>query len=345
MLTTSGTHLMMSGATYRDVGVDAYEIGTYWGVNAGCGAMLTDSELNAFFAGLPPQTMVRVWVFQGSMAINVRTGQLDWRPLDRLFNAAAAHGDLLIASLGNQDGTCDDGHWKDIPWYTGGSRLSYGTDWEGTNPISYWSYLQQIVPRYANSPALGMWEPINEPEATTCTAKGAGPGSCQLSCPNESAAASALRSFFDTVGGEIHALDPHHLVEAGFLGGGQCGTQGHDFQYVGASSGIDVLSYHDYYAPGASLGGDQWNGIGLRIQQAGALGKPIIAGEIGITAGPQPGCLSVASRATDFGSKISTQSKAGAAVFLSWDWVPATASPCGYDMAPGDPYLRQLGRF
>ena len=33
-----------------------------------------------------------------------------------------------------------------------------------------------------------------------------------------------------------------------------------DYQYVSASPGIDVLSYHDYYGP-AALGGDQWNGL------------------------------------------------------------------------------------
>ena len=94
-------------------------------------------------------------------------------------------------------------------------------------------------------------------------------------------AASALRYFFDTVGAEIHALDPKHLVESGLLGGGQCGTQGSDYQYVSASPGIDVLSYHDYYGP-AALGGDQWNGLAVRFAQMAALGKPIIAGEVGL---------------------------------------------------------------
>ena len=53
--------------------------------------------------------------------------------------------------------------------------------------------------------------------------------------PNESVAAAALRHFFDVVGEEIHTLDPNHLVENGFLGGGQCGTESSDYQYVSAS--------------------------------------------------------------------------------------------------------------
>ena len=99
---------------------------------------------------------------------------------------------------------------------------------------------------------------------------------------DEAVAAAALRHFFDVVGAEIHALDPNHLVENGMLGGGQCGTESNDYEYVSASPGIDVLSYHDYYTTGPPIGGDQWNGISVRLAQAGTLGKPIIAGESGL---------------------------------------------------------------
>ena len=40
-----------------------------------------------------------------------------------------------------------------------------------------------------------------------------------------------------------------------------------DYQSVGASPGIDVLSVHDYYGS-ALLGGDQWNGLAERFAQA-----------------------------------------------------------------------------
>ena len=68
------------------------------------------------------------------------------------------------------------------------------------------------------------------------------------------------------------------------MGGGECGAAGSDYEYVSASPGVDVLSYHDYYV-GAPMGGDQWNGIAIRIAQAVALDKPIIAGEMGLDAG------------------------------------------------------------
>ena len=66
--------------------------------------------------------------------------------------------------------------------------------------------------RYKNSPALGMWEPMGEAEASACAAQFQ-PTSCSghQTCPSESAAAEALRYFYDTVGGEIHTLDPNRL--------------------------------------------------------------------------------------------------------------------------------------
>jgi hypothetical protein len=182
---------------------------------------------------------------------------------------------------------------------------------------------------------------MSEAEASTCPDADQ-PADCSghQTCPDEQAAAAALRHFFDVVGGEVHALDPDHLVESGLLGGGQCGTQGADYQYVSASPGIDVLSYHDYY-DGSPMGGDQWNGIALRLRQAAALDKPIIAGEVGIVAGAG-GCPSPAERSSAFEAKASAQLAAGASGLLAWDWVPAPSPSCGYDIGPGDPLLSTM---
>ena len=339
----AGTHLVLNGSTYRFLGVNAYEAATQWGTNAGCGAMLTDAQLDELFSSLAPDSLVRIWVFQGSMAINVHSGQLDWGPLDRVFAAAAAHGQRLIAVLADQGGTCDGDRWQDLSWYQGGFRSADNspspTGGSGLTPMSYWDYLQAVVSRYAASPALGMWEPISEAEASTCPPQDE-PADCggHQTCPDESAAAEALRSFFDTVGGEIHTLDPRHLVESGLLGGGQCGTRGADYQYVSASPGIDVLSYHDYYGE-AAMGGDRWNGVAVRLGQAAALGKPVIGGEVGMNAGTAPGCPSLTGRSGSFRAKVEAQLGAGSSGLLEWDWVPAPSSSCTYDVGPGDPLL------
>ena len=154
----------------------------------------------------------------------------------------------------------------------------------GMDPLSYWDYVQDIVSRYKNSPALGMWEPMSEGGPSTCPAQYQ-PANCMghAVCEDEATSAQAFRHFFDVVGGEIHTLDPNHLVESGILGSGQCGTNTSDYQYVSASPGIDVLSYHDYYPQ--PIGGDQWNGVAVRLAQSVALHKPIIAGEMGELAG------------------------------------------------------------
>jgi len=347
---SSGGHLVLDGQTYRFVGVNAYELVTDWGTNAGCGAMVSNAELNAFFASLRPNSLVRIWAFQGSMGIDVKTHQLDWGPLDRVFSAAAAHGQRLIVSLADQGGTCDNGHWQDPAWYDGGFMDVFNspssTDGRGLTPLSYWGYLQAIVTQFRSSPALGMWEPISEPEASTCPSQYQ-PLDCagHQTCPNQALAGRALRHFFDVVGAEIHALDPNHLVEDGTLGGGQCGTAGGEYEFVSGSPGIDVLSYHDYYPGSVLIGGDQWNGLGVRFRQAAALNKPIMAGEMGMEAGPGPGCTSLSTRTNEVTARVTAQVSAGSSGVLVWDWVPELTSPCAFDIAPGDPVLSALASY
>jgi mannan endo-1,4-beta-mannosidase len=343
----SGGQLVLNGVPQRVVGVNAYELATDWGTNAGCGPMLSNAQLNAFFASLPANSLVRFWAFQGSMAINIKTHQIDWAPLDRVFAAAAAHGQRLIVSLTDQGGTCDNGHWQDPSWYEGGFTNVFNspstTDGRGLTPLSYWDYLQAIVTQFRSSPALGMWEPISEPEASTCPSKFE-PVDCSghQTCPNEEVAAQALRHFFDVVGAEIHTLDPSHLVEDGMIGSGQCGTAGTDYQYVSASPGIDVLSYHDYYVGSALLGGDPWNGLGARFRQAAELDKPILGGEMGIEGGRGARCVSLRRRSREFSARMKAQIAAGSSGVLLWDWMPNRTARCSFDIAPGDPALRVM---
>ncbi|MGO9027632.1 MAG: beta-mannosidase [Acidimicrobiales bacterium] len=348
-LGVSGGRLVLDGMSYRVLGVNAYEIGTEWGTDAGCGGMLSDAQLNAFFASLPPRSLVRFWAFEGSMAVNVITHQIDWGPLDRIFAAAAAHHQLLVPSLTGQSGGCDNQHWQDPSWYEGGFTQVFddptAPDGATMAPLSYWQYMQAIVTRYRSSPALGMWEPISEPEASTCPAQYQPDGcSGHQTCPDETAAAAALRHFFDVVGGEIHRLDPRHLVESGTLGSGQCGTQGSDYAYVSASPGIDVLSYHDYYASTETIGGDQWNGIGVRIDEAAELGKPIIGGEMGYApVTGVPSCPDPTERGSELDTKVRAQVDAGSSGVLLWDWVPVRAAACNDDIVPGDHLLQTVG--
>ena len=324
VITASGDHLILNKRFYQFVGVNAYEIATDWGVNGSCGTMESNAQLDDLFASLPPNSLVRFWAWQGSAAINIHTHQLDWAPLDRVFSTATTYHQRLIVVLGGQSGACDGGNWKDPTWYDGGFMQVQNAT--GLTPLSYWDYLQAIVTRYRNSPALGMWEPMSEPEASTCPPQYQ-PSNCggHQTCPDEAVAEAALIHFFDTVGGDIHSLDPTHLVESGMIGSGQCGTSGPDYESVSASPGINVLSYHDY--DGATpVGGDQWNGLALRFREAAALVKPIIGGEVGLMAGTGQGCTSPQARVAEFRLKEDDQLQAGSSGLLVWDWEPTPPS-------------------
>jgi len=345
-ITVSGQNLETGGVPTKFTGVNAYELATSWGTNAGCGGMETEAQIASLFSSLGPDSMVRFWAFQGTLATNPATGQIDWAPIDQVFYLAAQYHVYLVPAITDQGGACDGGHWQDPSWYAGGFQDVFNSpsnsNGRGLTPLSYWTYMQELVSRYKNSPALGLWEPISEPEASTC-ASAYQPTNCSghQTCPDESAAATDLTSFFDTVGGEIHTLDPVHPVEAGFLGGGQCGTQGTDYQSVGASPGVDVLSVHDYYGA-VRLGGDRWNGIAVRFFQAAAIDKPIITGEVGILAGTGASCVSFDQRAAELITKRHAQFAAGSSAFLVWNWVLDPLGSCSYNTGPGDPLLGSL---
>jgi hypothetical protein len=340
-ITAQGQSLEIGGVPTKFTGLNAYQLATDWGTNTGCGGTTTTAQMDAFFSSLHPGSLVRFWAFQGTLATNVSTGHLDWRPLDHVFYEAAKYHVYLIPTISDQAGTCDGDHWQDPGWYAGGFKDVYNSarssDGRGLTPLSYWDYMNALVSRYADSPALGMWEPMSEAEASTCSASFE-PNNCggHQTCPNEGAAAMALDYFFTSVGAQIHFLDPAHLVEGGFLGGGQCGTAGSDYETVGTSTGIDVLSVHDYYGS-APLGGDQWNGIAVRFAQARALDKPIITGEAGILAGNgQSGCVSLQQRALDITAKMAVQFLSGDSAFLVWDWLLDPLGPCSYNTGPSD---------
>jgi mannan endo-1,4-beta-mannosidase len=345
-ITASGQNLEVGGVPTKFTGVNAYELGTSWGTNAGCGGMETPAQIAALFSSLAPGSLVRFWAFQGTIATDATTHDLDWAPLDEVFYLAAQYHVYLIPTLTDQGGNCDGDHWRDPSWYTGGYKDVFNSttnsDGSGTTPLSYWTYLQLLVNRYRNSPALGMWEPISEPEASSCAAAYQ-PLNCSghQTCPDESASAADLLSFFNAVGGEIHSLDPNHLVEAGFLSGGECGLAGQNYEAVGESPGIDVLSVHDYYGS-ATMGGDQWNGLAVRFDQATAIDKPIITGEAGILAGTGPTCESFSQRTADMAAKIKAQFEVGSSALLVWNWVLDPLGPCNYNTGPGDPLMGLL---
>jgi hypothetical protein len=258
-----------------------------------------------------------------------------------LVATAARYGDKLLPVLSPDSGVCDDGHWHDIRWYQGGFRQLFNDNGRGLNVVPFDVWVAEVVGRYASSPAIAMWEPVGEADASTC-APGFSGSDCvnHLSCPDEQAAATVLRSFFDLIGSEIHRADPHHLVESGVGGSAECGMEGSDGAYVQAGPGVDVTDVHDYGSDTVPLPGVGASGEQARLAQAEAMGKPAIVGEVGILASSGGGpCVTPAVRLAELERKVGADLFAGFSGVLAWDWVPVAQTGCSDDIGPEDPLL------
>ena len=330
---TAGTGLTLDGRPWWPVGMNAYQLATDWSVNVGCGAQVDPDD---YFSRLPARSLTRFNAFE-SLATNKYTGARDWTSIDRVFAAAERHGQLVIPVLTAMDGSCEDEVFKDHGWYVDGWK----TRPHGLEP-SFAAWTEAVVARYRNSPALAAWEAVGEPEPAVCTI---GPGgACDVDdryCPP--GAAQVLRAFFDESGRLIRGIAPGTPITAGLAGGGQCGAQGDEYEYVGASPWIDILQYHDYHSDGVPLPGDRWNGLARRLEQTRVLGKPLLVAEIGQAAGS---CLPLARRVTDVKAKIDGQRAAGTAGALLWSFVPdPRPDECTYDIGPDDPLFDLLAAY
>ena len=171
-----------------------------------------------------------------------------------------------------------------------------------------------------------MWQLMNEAEIKTSKASSCAP-------------TSDLYNFAADVSGLIKSIDSKHLVNLGQMGGGQCGSQGNDYQLLGSIKTIDVLEYHDYghetQAMPANLARD--------ISVARTLGKPIFVGESGIKASSVGGTL--AGRAAAFQAKCVAMFKAGVGGFLVWSWKTASPTTGNWPVGPGDPTLRVIDSY
>jgi hypothetical protein len=269
----------------------------------------------------------------------------DWRGLDQVVAAAdnSSTHVRLIAVLGMQGGICDGGIFKTDQWYRSG-YLQPVVGGEGYARSSYWRYLQEVVSRYSGNQAILMWEPMNEPEASDC-APGVSGSDCysDKSCPAD--AATTLVTWFDRVGAEIHLLDPGSLVETGELSGAQCGWSGTGELQIDEAAGVDVASFHDYGSNSVPLSG----GLAAAIADAHRAAKPLVVGEVGISAGDDCPTTSLADRAQELHAKLQAAMAAGAAGWLPWTygapWDKGAATPCSYYILPGDPLFAVLGHI
>jgi mannan endo-1,4-beta-mannosidase len=328
------------GGDFTFAGVDAYELNTDWNFNEGCGSMETVGQIDQLFSSLGPDAVVRVWFFQ-QFAIQQYGGPWDFAPMDRLIAAADQYGVHLIATLGNQDGTCDDGVWKDPSWYTTGWKTLDKNS--GDNQVSFQQWVKMVVSRYASNPAILAWEPINEPRPDTCTLAAGTPGpSCWNSrvCPDEIAARDAVRGFFDQVGAEIHAIDPDALISDGALEEPGCGWNTEaDWDYVESSPGIDLVSLHDY----TGTTPETPQSMAWYTDEIQTIGKPVFAGEDGDN-DSTPTCSAYQTEISNWQTKIRAEfGHYGLVGWLWWNWSPSNPPVAASICAPStDPLMDMI---
>ena len=320
MIKASGTSLTLNGQPYKVMGLNCYQLAAYQGVNNyTCGGMLSDSVLDAFFAVQPPYNLTRMWAFQ-EHCTNLTTRALDWTPLDRVFAAAEKHNQYLLLTLANQWTSCDGSVQKNLSWYSGGWKVK-----PANFNLSYADWVAAVVSRYASSPALGMWSPINE-------------GRVEPTEQSEAQACVTMRGWYDEVGAIIRAHDPNHLITAGLEGHWGGGSMGANYQTVCASPGIDVCTYHDYHYVTTPVPNEPTNGLVARIQQAQALNKPILTEEAGVELPTE--VATQAQRASELEAKYKAQTAAGTCGLLMWSWAETENGVT--KLAPGDPALSLL---
>ncbi|MCX5042044.1 beta-mannosidase [Aldersonia sp. NBC_00410] len=328
-VTVSPGGLRLDGRPWWPAGLNAYQLGTNYSVNRGCGA---EVDLDAYFGALPPRSLTRFDAFQ-ALATNKATGQLDFTALDAVFAAAERHGQLLVPVLVAQDGACEDEQYKTAEWFRGGWRQP------GAQALSYEQWVGTAVRRWSGSAVVAAWDLIGEPEPARCSFAQCG-SQPQQRCPPD--AANVLRSFVDEVGALVRTSSDT-LTTVGFAGGGQCGTQGDEYAAVAASPGIDILQYHDYSEGPNPLPGNEWDGLARRLEQARQVGKPLLVAEIGEHAGS---CRSEAVRASDISARMTGQREAGSAGALVWAFVPdPRPQECTFDVGIADPIYAELRRL
>ena len=313
----SGPRFMLGGKPFTFTGFNIYQANS----RANCSyTMGTGSALDTALTDIGGGAEVfRAWFFQRLATTN---GQRDWSAFDHTLAVAKAHGVKVIVTLGNQWGSCESpaSVYKTDAWYKSG----YKTDILPQNTVPYRQWVQEIVTRYKDDPTIAMWQMMNEAEIKTSKSSTCAP-------------TTDLYNFAADVSGLIKSIDPNHLVNLGQMGGGQCGSQGSDYQLLGSIKTIDVLEYHDYGHETQAIPANLARDIGV----SNALGKPLFVGESGIQASTVGGTL--ADRAAAFDAKCAAMLKAGIGGFLVWSW--KNASPTNWQVGPGDPTLRVIDSY
>ncbi|GAA5141483.1 hypothetical protein GCM10023340_03280 [Nocardioides marinquilinus] len=337
-VTRSGTTLQVDGAPFRFVGFNLYDAAASDLYSCSPSTRLDDAALDEAMRSVADAggTVVRFWVFQPYTA-----GGTDFSGVDRVLDAARAHGLRVLPVLEDGQGNCSTGEpavplrMAGVDWYSEGYRVPYGTA-----TVSYRDYAATVARHYRDDPTIIGWSLLNEGETYARTADGR----------------SVLVGFARDMAAVVRAADPHHLVTVGTQSNGAPGTSGADFRDVYGVDGVDFAEVHDwgFYGsddeamPGADADGtlpdpDDCDAldaeIGCSFAIAQQLGLPIVVGEAGLDPAKVGG---EERRAGLFRGKIAAAFAAGASGYLLWQLNVQDTDGYGVLVGSDDPVFAVL---
>ena len=324
-VSTQGMELRLNQEPYRFIGFNVYGLAndraissipplSYCGPSADNGQN-PDEYLNNLFSTLSSSGVnaIRFWAFQ-----SYTNGGTDFSSFDRVIHYANQYNVKLIPTLENHWKDCTQGdiagEEKSSAWYATRYTQPYGN-----YALSYRQYVEEIVTRYQNEPAILMWQLMNEAESQD---------------------ADALYNFTADMSGLIKSIDQNHLVSLGTLGTGQAGTANEHFVRLHSLNTIDVVEAHDYNRETQAWPSDGSNSINRAFTVAQSLNKPFFIGEAGINVGNE---RTFQERADLFDAKIGAAFDQGVVGYLIWKWEEGCSS--GNCVMEGDPVLDVIERY
>jgi hypothetical protein len=302
-VTASGSSLYLNGTKTQFIGFDAPGmLGPCWS-----GTTWTTAQMDAYFAGLPANGITRVFAVEpGGTAF-----------VQEVVTEAAKYGQHVVLVLGDDDSYCDDTNGAPGGQGTGKTVSYYESGWEG----QYLSWINTVVPMFADNPTVAMWEIANEPFHIVSG------GTLTL---------TQEESYMNGAAAAIRADDPNHLIESGLADSADAGGTS-EYDAVQSGPNIDVVSFHDY----------AWDYEGGAVTSsmapiAQATGKPVFVGEAGVEGGTSCTAstgLSLNDRVSYLTEKWADYEADGFAGIDFWDYEVGSSSSCAYEFYPGDPMI------
>jgi hypothetical protein len=296
-----GASLVLEGRRLRYLSYNAFTL-------TGCGLddeIPSEAEVDAFFASLRPNSLVRTWFFMNT----------DLERVDRIVAIASAHNQKLMPVLTDDLGSCGDPEGpKTDRWYAGGFR------------DRFMPWLRRVVSRYRNEPAIGMWELVNEPGGKTgdirrfFDAAGGEIHRLDRNHPVESGAqapwayggAKGWRYIHKSPGIDVTSLHEYDM---------NTGASPH---LAGAVTQADAL------------------GKPLILGEVGIFAST--NGDLSQSQNRHP-CLSFADRVTMFRDKLDATFRTTIDGVNVWSWMPLNKQRCRLETYPDDPLVSMIRTY